>query len=340
MENLVLFNNPHSGANLRDKSRIKRMQKIVGNKGIVHNTKDLESLEKVISDLYRQKPKAVIISGGDMTTSYVITLMKKHWPEGEELPGFAALPSGTFSILAKESAHLKEKRKMRRLFLTPGSYFNNWIRGENPLEYLNDIVKSGDDDLFYRDVGLMKVTDNHDNLVYGFSFGTGLTIDLLQEYYTAKRLKWYKVSSMLIRLVSSALFNGNYYRKFNKQEPFSINGEEPENYIGIMAQTLKSIGLPKSTPFYKAELSPGKFHALGFRMNLAKFMRYFPAFYAGDQIPGSLDVQTDYIAISSEKEFLYNVNGDLDFFGKPLMANLVKIEHGLVLKMVQPRGNI
>lgn len=337
MDGIVLFNNPHSGANLRDKSRLKKMQKIVKGNGIVYNTKTLESLEKVISDLYRQGPKAVIISGGDMTTAYVITLMKKYWPEDKELPDFAALPSGTFSILAKESASLKRKRKPIRLLLRPGSYLSNVIMGEDPLNYLNEIVTLPEDKMFYKDVGLMKITDNKQNLVYGFSVGTGLTIALLNEYYTAKRLKWAKVASMMMHLVGSALTNGNYYRKLNHKESLSINGEAPEEYLGFMAQTLQSIGMPKSTPFYKAE-TPGKFHALGFKMELAKFLRYAPAFYVGDEIPGSLDVQTDNMIISSEREFQYNVNGDLDFFGKPLVANILKIEHGTKLRMLQPLG--
>ena len=337
MQDIVVFSNPNSGANKKDKSKVKVIQKIIGNNGLVCSPKNPNSLEKIISDLHRHNPKAVVISGGDGTVASVVTTLMAHWPLEKELPPFGVIPSGTINILARECA-MPRKSGPNRALLRPFSYVRNLLSEDTELDYIKNMVKMPEDNLFYRDVDFMKISDNNGTKVYGFSFGTGLIVSLLQEYYKAKHLKWLKISSMAMRLVWSSIFNGKYYRTFNSKANLSVDGEEPEDYLSIMAQTLQSIGMPKSSSFYKAQLSSGKFHLLGTKFDLDKFLRYSPAFYAGDEIPGMLDVQTDKVVLSSEREFSYQVNGDLDFMGRPFKAYLLSIEHGIKCKIIQPRN--
>ncbi len=332
MDGVVVLSNPNSGRNFRDKSRFKTIQKIVGNRGIVYSTKNPDCLEKILSDLPKHDPKALIISGGDGTVSTVVTKLMRYWPGEKELPVLGVIPSGTINILAKEYTSNKKTP------LRPFRYFKNLFNDADQLDYLRGMVSLPEERLFYKDVDFMKVSDNNGLCTYGFSAGAGLIVDLLHEYYKAKHLKLIKMSSMAVHLMWSALFNGKYYQSLNKKHSFSVNGDEPEDYLWIVSQTLQSVGTPKSSPFYKAQLCSGKFHTMGAKFNLDKFIRYFPAFYSGDEIPGMLDIQTDSIVLSSEQEFAYQVNGDLDYLGKPFKACILKMEHGITCKIVQPRN--
>jgi len=338
MQGIIVLSNPHSGRNRRDKARLKAIEKIVGNNGIVRSTKNADGLEKILSDIHKEKPKAIVINGGDGTVASVVTTLVKYWPPETELPALGVIPSGTINILAKECASLSNKKKPSRMFLRPFNYMRNLFTQKDQLDYLRNIISVPEDKLFYRDVDFMKITDNNDSCIYGFSVGTGLVVSILNEYYKAKHLKLMKIASMCTRMIGSAIFNGKYYQSFNRKYLFSINDNEPEDYLAINAQTLQSIGMPKSTPFYKAQLSSGQFHALGTKFDLAKFMRYAAAFYAGDEVPESLDLQTDKLVLSSEQEFAYQVNGELEFMGKPLRSNILKIENGIRCKIVQPKN--
>lgn len=337
MQNIVVFSNPNSRENRKDKSKVKTIRKLIGNNGLVCNTKSANSLEKIVAELPKWNPNVIIVSGGDGTVASVLTNLVAYWPPEREIPPLGVIPSGTINILAKECAAPKKNGGLSRLLVRPFSSIKNLFNGNVEFDYIRNIINMTEKDLFYRDVDFMKVSDNHDTTVYGFSVGTGLVISMLNEYYKAKHLKLAKISSMLVHMVGSAFINNRYYQSLNEKHPLSINGGEPEDYLAIMAQTVQSIGMPKSSPFYKAQLSAGKFHVLGHKFEFAKFLRYAPAFYFGDEVPGMLDVQTENFIISSEKEFVYQVNGELDYMGKELKANILKIEHGIRCKIIQPR---
>ena len=338
MQNIVVFSNPNSRENRKDKSKVKTIRKLIGNNGIVCNTKSANSLEKIVSELPKWNPKVIVVSGGDGTVASVLTSLIQYWPAEREIPPLGVIPSGTINILAKECAAPKKSGPSRYL-MRPFSSIRNLLNGNVEFNYLQNIVNMPEEELFYRDVDFMKVSDNNNTIIYGFSVGTGLVVSLLNEYYKAKHMKLAKISSMFLHMVGSALIDGKYYNRFNAKQSMSLNGDLPAYYLVVLAQTVQSIGMPKSSPFYKAQLSAGKFHVLGTKFEFAKFLRYTPALYAGDEVPGMFDVQTDNFIISSEREFAYQVNGELDYMGKELKANILKIEPGIRCKIIQPRND-
>lgn len=338
MQDIIVFSNPNSCENRKDKSKVKTIRKLVGNNGIVCNTKSANSLEKIVSELPKWNPKVIIVSGGDGTVASVLTTLIQYWPPEKEIPPLGVIPSGTINILAKECAAPK-KSGFGKMLVRPLNSVNNLFKSNVEFSYIRNIVNMPENELFYKDVDFMKISDNHDMEIYGFTVGTGLVISMMNEYYKAKYMKLAKISSMLMHMIGSALVEGKYYKTFNEKQFLSINGDEPEDYLAVMAQTLQSIGMPKSSPFYKAQLSAGKFHVLGPKFGFGKFLRYAPALYFGDEVPGMLDVQTDNMVISSEREFAYQVNGELDYMGKELKANILKIEHGIRCKIIQPRND-
>lgn len=325
----VVLTNKNSGKNRIDKFRIHRMRKFVGDRGEVFATNSVEQLELIISEIYRYKPKQIISDGGDGTQCQIVKLLKRYWPENEALPALGILPGGTINVLAKECGIKKSKK------------------------YMKSILESKEEELFYQDIDFMKITDNNNVESYGFTFGVGAPITLLEESYKRKRWKAAQVGLIIARLLASKIFGSSkiwrekYYNLFNQKQHIhahaGTNGstvEWDDNFLGIMAQSIKSIGLPKSKMFYRAQQSAGNFHVLGTPVDLIELIPYFIPMYLGKKVPGmNIDVQTSYFNVSSEQPIKYQVNGELEHFvdneSKKYLANQITVEHGLTLKIIK-----
>ncbi|MFH1065490.1 MAG: diacylglycerol kinase family protein [Nanoarchaeota archaeon] len=325
----VVLTNKNSGKNLRDNFRIHRMRKFIGDRGEVFATSSVEQLELIVSEIYKYKPKQIISDGGDGTQCHIVKLLKQYWPETEALPALGILPGGTINVLAKECGIKKSKK------------------------YMKSILESREDELFYQDIDFMKITDNNNVESYGFTFGVGAPITLLEESYKRKRWKAAQVGFIIARLLCSKIFGSSkiwrekYYNLFNQKQHMHVyagtNGAAIEwdlDFLGIMAQSIKSLGLPKSKMFYRAQQSAGNFHALGTTSELIDLVPYFIPMYLGKKVPGmDIDVQTSYLSVSSEQPIKYQVNGELEHFvnneAKRYSANRITAEHGLTLKIIK-----
>jgi hypothetical protein len=218
---------------------------------------------------------------------------------------------------------------------------------------MKGVLESKEEDLFYQDIDFMRITDNNNVESYGFTFGVGAPITLLEESYKHKKWKAVQVSFIIARLLCSKIFGSSkiwrekYYNLFNQKEHLHIyagtNGNTVEwdsDFLGVMAQSIKSLGLPKSKMFYRAQQSAGNFHALGTSADLIDLVPYFIPMYLGKKVPGmDIDVQTNYFSVSSEKPIRYQVNGELEYFveneSKKYSANQITVEHGLTLKIIK-----
>lgn len=322
--NTVMLTNLNSGKNLRDKHRVKVLRKLLGNKGILFSTKTKDDLEKIVSNLHTHNPEKVILDGGDGTLTVFLGLLLQYWPEEKPLPPFGLMAGGTFNILSRQC-------KVR-----------------NPKKYLAEIINSSEEELYYQNVDMMKIEDNNGLASYGFSFGTGMPITLLEEYYKHKKLKLLKVAFMISRILFSGMFRHKYYEKFNQKEVLEIkagiDGKEigaKMPFLGLMAQTIESIGIKFSRPFYKAGLRPNYFHAIGTGMELSDLMYYALPLYFGKQVPNvQLDLQAESLDIKAEHPVRYQVNGELELLGKPYLANEISVRHGITLKVIKtvPKG--
>jgi len=319
MVDTYMFTNMKSGKNIRDKYRVNQLRKILDNDGHLYATKEIDDLEKRVSDLHKKDPECIILDSGDGGITVFLSLLKKYWPEEKLLPPIGLMPGGTFNVLSKECEIKKPKK------------------------YLKDLLNAEIKDLSYREIDILKISDNNDLTSYGFSFGVGGPITLLDEFYKRKRLKHVRVAFMFARLLFSRVFRQKYYELFNKKTPLKIKtnveGEELEfngNYLGVMAQTIKPAGFKFSKTFYKADSRQSYFHTMGTQIELGTFIDYLWPFIRGRKIPGmDLDVQTNNLQITSEEQINYQVNGELDLMNKLYFANQINLEHGLTLKVIQ-----
>ncbi|HII15720.1 MAG TPA: hypothetical protein HA362_05400 [Nanoarchaeota archaeon] len=329
---IVVISNMNSGKNLRDKLRVYRMEKFVGDRGQVYATASVDELGDIVSCLYKMYQAerfGVVLDGGDGLSCQYVKHSNRYWPKGIPQPAVALLRGGTMNFLPKECG-IKSNKK-----------------------YMKAILESKEEDLFYQDIDFMKITDNNKVESYGFSFGIGAPVTLLKEWNKHKKLKALQVGFILARLLASKMlgvskiWRQKYYDLFNQKQHIhayaGTNGSTIEwdaDFLGIMAQSIKSIGLPYSKMFYRAQQSAGNFHVLGTSADLIELMPYLPAMYLGKKVPGmDADTQTNYFCAVSEREMEYTVNGELEYFveneAKTYLANQITAEHGLTLKIIK-----
>lgn len=324
---IVLISNMNSWRNIRDRLRVYWFKKIIGNDGEVFATKSVEHLERVMQDLPRSRPKTVILDTGDGGVCRYAGLLVKHWSKPQPYPELAVLRGGRFNFLARQCGVRKKRRDLK--------------------EYIRRIISN--EGVERQPIDFMRIKDNNDVENYGFSFGLGAVVTLLEEVYKRKRWGWAGVVRVMGRLYVSRFWEGGYYSRFNKKTALeavvNADGQEQHydgNYLMLMAQTIKSIGLARSETFYKVQegdKSAKKFHTRGLTCKLTEAMRIIniAKIYDGSKF-GSLDTLADSLCISSERPVRYQINGELNYRVKkrpqPYEAHRIDIEQGITLETI------
>lgn len=347
MASVVVIANMNSRKNRKDTKRISQLQKIVQSDGMVFPTKTIDDLfTYAIPFIQQYKPDVIASDSGDGGLVPLITALVKenetHAGNSSYFPFIAPTAGGTQNVFSKRCG-VTSKRKAR--------------------EYLSEIVHAKPDELYTENLDLMKIEDDRGITLYGFTFGLGMPVTLLDEYYMEKDKRYLRIAMILAKCLASYLLyagkkaldiettketfyyarkKSSFYEHFNTKFPVSINKEEQQDFLAIMAQTICAIGMPASNLFYRAEKAEKQFHVIGTKANIDELLLYAPAVYLGKPTPvisEHLDMQTSQMMLSSEKSFWYQVNGELDYLGKPLVANEVKLSYGITLNIIKTKNN-
>ncbi|MBI5398791.1 hypothetical protein HZB03_04975 [Candidatus Woesearchaeota archaeon] len=354
MVSTVVIANLNSRKNRRDKdkSRIKHLRKIVGSHGIVFPTKSLDDLlEHAIPFIQKYKPDVVASDSGDGGLVPLITALVEqngvpircdNGCKKGYFPYIAPTAGGTQNVFSKRCG-LTTKREVT--------------------SYLTEIVQAkSKEELFVENFDLMKIEDDRGLSMYGFTFGVGMPVTLLEEYYKNKDARYVRIAWLVTRCITSYLFYKakkgfglqprkeahfyaqqikNFYEIMNVKFPIRVNSEEAQDYLAIMAQTIPSIGMTWSNMFYRAEKAQRQFHVLGTKANVDEVLLYLPAIYLGKPtliVNDHLDVQTSDMTVSSDVPLHYQVNGELDYLGNKLSANSIRLSYGLTLDIIKTKG--
>ncbi|MBU2638482.1 MAG: hypothetical protein KJ955_05905 [Nanoarchaeota archaeon] len=329
MSSVEMYINMNSGKNRRGDLRTRKFRKIVGDNGQVFATKTVDQLELIVEDMPKRRPKSVIIDTGDGGLGIFISLLvKTYGPKLEELPSIAVLGGGSFEFFAKQCNAPKKRKDVKK--------------------YIEQIIK--DEGIYRQNIDFMKITDNKGIESYGFNFGVGAVVTLLEEIYKHKTWKWAGVAFVLTKLYLSRNTKGPYYQIFNQKTPLEVaisSGEDVQrfdgDYFALMAQTIKSIGLRGSETFYIAQERAGYFHARGVTEELGEVMKLtnLAKIYSGS-VFGKPDMQANSMSLRSEEQFPYTVNGELESRTNghtvPYLANEVEVKHGVTLKIIKVKS--
>lgn len=311
--------------------RLKRLKKIIqdGNYGKAYVTGKsndyLKEVEDQVKQLCRDRPDVVALYCGDGGMLTFLTALEKHWPE-KELPLIAHPKGGSFGVVAN------------RLNIT------------DPFTYLDNIVQSDSvNDLTVEGIKMMRVKDDSGYEHLSFSAGMGFPVRLLREINEKKHLKNIRTAEICLRVIWSAIFNGEYYRKYDEKHRIIVTEEnhageirtKEADWLGILAQSIESMGTPRWVPqpkiFRKAEKTDDAFHTVGMTVDFKKFLLNLPVIYAGEsgtyrdkntnenQRILRIDKQTKSLKLQSEKPFSYQSCGELSFGHKPCLTRELHI---------------
>lgn len=311
--------------------KLKRLKKIIkdGNYGKAYLTGKsddyLREVEDQVKLLCRDKPDIVALYCGDGGMLSFLTALEKYWPE-EKLPLIAHPKGGSFGVVA------------------------NRLNIVDPFTYLKNIVESESiDNLTIEGIKMMRVKDDSGYEHLSFSVGMGFPVTFLQEINKEKHLKNIRTAKICLRVIFSALFNGEYYRRYDKKHKIIITQEnyagetsvEENDWLGILCQSIESLGVPKwilqPKIFRKAEKTDEAFHTVGTTIDFKKFLLNLPIIYTGEsgtyrdkdtnenQRILHIDKQTKSLKLQSEKPFAYQSCGELSFGCKPCLTRELHI---------------
>ncbi|NUM37123.1 MAG: hypothetical protein HUU50_21480 [Candidatus Brocadiae bacterium] len=291
MKKVGIIFNPYAGSNkFYAQERKANLQKILGNSGILRETKSVEDLSSIAEEFCRENIDILGISGGDGTNQCVLTKFCQVYKEQDkDLPMIALLRGGTMNLL-------ETSLKMQG---TP----------EQRLQKLISCLEQGK--LPYMFHTLLKV-----NSKFGFIFGNGLIANFMQEYYKGGDAGWKKAATLFFKSCWSIVSGTSFFSKLWKPIEASVQiGEKllPETkFMALMAATEKECGLGFK-PFYRAREEQGKLHFLAMNLKPFDLLKNLHNIRRGKKIQNAslYDIVTDKVIIDTFHPYYYTLDGEM-----------------------------
>jgi len=302
--------NPKSGKNLRDPGMARRLERTMGDRGIVREARSIDELYRIAEDFQRLKIDVLGISGGDGTNHVTLTGFIDVY-KSQSLPQVAFLRGGTMNTVANSIGVPRGKAEalLDRLLR---AYAERAVR---PLANVERHVM-------------------HIGNTYGFLFGTGAVYGYLAEYYRGGggQASPLVAARTLLSGVGSALVGGEivsriaapFYGWAEHDDGATPGGEmkkwEEREYFAIAGGTIDQIGL-NFKPFYRWGERPGAFHLLGIHTTAMGFVRDLPRIWRAEPMRDGKTyeaIATRARLHSHDGTMRYMIDGDLHESKGPL----------------------
>ena len=319
----VIFN-PKSGRNLRDPRAADRLERTLGDHGVVRRASSIDELYRVAEDFRKLEIDVLGISGGDGTNGTTITGFLDVY-QGSTLPQIAFLRGGTMNTVAN-AVGIRRGKPERMLDRLCSAYV---ARASAPLENVERHVMCVQGEKT-RNPPQARQSWPPFETKHGFVFGTGVVCGFLHEYYEyGEPPNPIVAAKTLFRGIGSTIVRGEMIRRM--AEPFrgsvelddgTIWGER--DYLSIAAGTIDQIGL-NFRPFYRFGEKPGAFHMLGIHTTPFGFVRELPRIWRAHPMKPhrTYEAITTRATIRSPKSPIrYMINGDLHECDGPLHVSI------------------
>lgn len=284
--------NPHARANRRRrKDRVDRMQKILGDHGVVRVTQSLEELDDVAREFHQQDIDVLGICGGDGSDHCTLTAFHRAYG-GERLPLLLPLRAGTINYVADD---IKSPR-------------------DNPEQTLARVVRD-------HARGTAHVTTERDVLringtELGFVLSFGTAVNYLRAYYALPKQGPLAAARLLGKLMGSAMLGTHLARTvFQGVEADIVCDDEIlpfRLYTFFFAATVERIALGFK-PTYLGNRKRHFFHVLGgpipARRLISHGFRVHKGYPTGD--PDLYDNLGQRLAIRFARPTHYMLDGDI-----------------------------
>jgi hypothetical protein len=252
MGGIGVVHNPRSGKNQRDPRAALRLQRLLGDHGVLRTVETLEDLFRTAEDFKKLGIDVLGISGGDGTNGVTISGFVRAY-QGEPIPQLAFLRGGTFNTIANSLGVPRN---------TPDDLLDRVIRryaarGEMPWIERNVM-----------DVGGRS----------GFIFGTGAIYGYISEYNKSshRNVRW--AAEVLLKACADVARGRPtpVAARWEGRVLFEDGSSFPDrDYLAIGAGTVDQIGLG-FTPFYRTPEIRDSIHVLGIHTSALGFVRKLP----------------------------------------------------------------
>ena len=308
MGGIGVISNPRSGRNRRNPKLARKLAYILGEKHIMAEPDQLDTLVEVARHFKDHKIDILCINGGDGTAHLIFSVFLKVY-DGQPLPMIALLRGGTMNTMAR----------------------NLEITG-SPEDILGRVVQ-----LYHADEPFSIVERNLlvvDGEQAGFLFGNGLISSFLEAYYEGGDASPWKGVKVFLHTVASALVGGAFIRRLVKPVRVKVRVDgvlwPMEEYIAVAAGTVADIGIG-FRPFYAAPNHPDHMHAVGYGCTIMDLVRALPRvrLAKSPNNPNILEAMTRRMTLEADEPIPYMVDGDFHRGGQ-----LVTVETGPRVKFI------
>ena len=215
-----VVSNPRARENAADPARIERLRRILDNEGVLCEARTIEEIADIAWEFRRSEIDILAIDGGDGTLHHTLSAFISVY-SGADLPLIALLRGGTMNTIAN-SLGIKGLSEVILQQTVRG------IKGWAPLE----VVRTNA-------LGV--------NNRYGFIFGMGFPVSLLDAYYRGGGRGRWKTIKVLLKILPSTLgkesARTNFFRPL--EADIWLDGEKLPmgRYTAILGSTVKGVGL-------------------------------------------------------------------------------------------------
>jgi diacylglycerol kinase (ATP) len=294
--------NPRSRYLRRNPAAIGRLHLMVGDRGLVAESKDLEHIKRVGEDFLAAGVEVIGIAGGDGTAGITIKAFDEVYrKQGKPMPPIALLRGGTMNTVSnalKLGRGTPEKNLQNLLSATSGSM-------PASIE-CNTLIADGR---------------------VGFLFGTGVFQSFLREYYKRGNDDPSAVTAAetIGAMAASAIVQGPLIKSLARPQTMTleVDGQrfEPTPYMAVTAGTVEQVGLGFS-PFYLADRFRGAFHLLAITGTPSTVVRDLPRVWLG--LPMKSQNGMNFVGkravLTATEPIDYMVDGDLYTCNGPLVV--------------------
>lgn len=292
MGKIAIIFNPHAKRNRHRPEHCDILAEIVGDKGVIRRTQDLDELDEVSRELLGEDLDLIGICGGDGTNHLVVSsLISMFEQAGRALPPIALLKGGSMNTISSSVGVRTSAAKT--------------------LAYLSEQHRAGEP-FKTKPLGTIRV-----NQQYGMFFGNGYAVNFLDEYYNTNSDAGPKRAAEITgRTISSILTHGEMFKRLagKYQARVSVDGEDLAfpAYGMVLAGTIEHIGIGFK-PLYRAREREGSFHTIVSSLTLGKVLAQAHRFYMGKPLSGEWheDRVAGEVIVIGDEEIGYTIDGEL-----------------------------
>ena len=279
--------NPYAAHHRRHPSALVCYESIIGNRGLLRQTRHPDTLPAIAREFLDAGVELIAVAGGDGSVHAAVNAFLPVY-DPTPIPPLLIIAAGTINNLSSEvGIRGKGLTILREMFLGAAGGFRLSQRM------------------------LMRINEG-----YGFLYGCGFPVRLLEGYYGARRQSVGMALVHMLRAIGCAAWGRGMAKDLFERARARItldgNSRKTDDFLFVLAATLSNVGL-HFRPFHRAATSGNGFHLLASASPLGSLLRRAHRLYLGKPLglSGCVDAVAREVLIEGEKPFRYMVDGEL-----------------------------